>query len=150
MRRRRKNVTIIHNEIDYDKLADAIVRAQRCAENEESKSRVTSITFAKIISIFFKGMAIISVPVACVLSFCLWNILNEIWVATGFWKVVWYCVETLLSFGVGFILGTFSYLFWKSANEIKEEKDKHYIVAVFSGLVSFTALIVALVTLIKG
>lgn len=150
MRRRRKNVTIIHNEIDYDKLAETIVRAQRCAENEEPKSRVTSITFAKMISVFFKGMAIISIPTACILSFCVWNILNELWIATGFWKVVWYCVETLLSLGVGFILGTFSYLFWKSANEIKEEKDKRYIVAVFSGLVSFTALIVALVTLIKG
>ena len=148
MRRCRKNVTIIHNEIDYDKLAEAIVRAQ--ADKEEPKSRATSITFAKMISVFFKGMAIISIPTACILSFCVWNILNELWVATGFWKIVWYFVETLLSFGVGFVIGIFAYLFWKSANEIKEEKDKHYVVAVFSGLVSFAALIVALVALIKG
>ena len=36
------------------------------------------------------------------------------------------------------------------ANEIRAEKDRNYIVSVFSGLVSFAALIVALVALFKG
>ena len=36
------------------------------------------------------------------------------------------------------------------ANEIRAEKDRNYIVSVFSGIVSFAALIVALVALFKG
>lgn len=36
------------------------------------------------------------------------------------------------------------------ANEIEREKDKNYIVSVFSGLTGFVALIVALIALFKG
>lgn len=36
------------------------------------------------------------------------------------------------------------------ANEMDREKDKNYIVAVFSALTSFAALVVALVALLKG
>ena len=36
------------------------------------------------------------------------------------------------------------------ANEIGREKDKDYIMAAFSGIVSFVALIVALIALFKG
>ena len=36
------------------------------------------------------------------------------------------------------------------ANEIGREKDKNYIIAAFSGIVSFVALIVALIALFKG
>ena len=35
-------------------------------------------------------------------------------------------------------------------NEIDKEKDRNYIVDVFSAIVSFAALIVALVALLKG
>jgi hypothetical protein len=38
---------------------------------------------------------------------------------------------------------------WKSAKEIETEKDRNYIISVFSGIVSFAALIVALVALFK-
>ena len=38
----------------------------------------------------------------------------------------------------------------KSAKEIETEKDRNYIISVFSGIVSFAALIVALVALFKG
>ena len=41
-------------------------------------------------------------------------------------------------------------MLWKSAKEIETEKDRNYIVSVFSGIVSFAALIVALVALFKG
>ena len=34
--------------------------------------------------------------------------------------------------------------------EIETEKDRNYIISVFSGIVSFAALIVALVALFKG
>lgn len=36
------------------------------------------------------------------------------------------------------------------ANEIEREKDRDYIVAIFSGIVSFAALIISLIALIRG
>ena len=48
------------------------------------------------------------------------------------------------------VLLLYSFLLWKSAKEIETEKDRNYIISVFSGIVSFAALIVALVALFKG
>ena len=48
------------------------------------------------------------------------------------------------------LLFLLSVLFRGAANDLKSEKDRNYIVALFSGLTSFAALIVALVALIKG
>ena len=48
------------------------------------------------------------------------------------------------------VLVLYSFLLWKSAKEIETEKDRNYIISVFSGIVSFAALIVALVALFKG
>jgi hypothetical protein len=45
---------------------------------------------------------------------------------------------------------TFALLLRASANEFDKEKDRNYIISVFSGIVSFVALIVALVALFKG
>ena len=41
-------------------------------------------------------------------------------------------------------------ILWGSANEIEKETDRNYIVSVFSSIVSFAALIVALVALYKS
>ena len=38
----------------------------------------------------------------------------------------------------------------RERHEMAKEKDRDYVVAVFSGIVSFAALIVALVALLKG
>ena len=46
-------------------------------------------------------------------------------------------------------LGAYCIIMWKAAKEIEREKDKNFIVSVFSGIVSFAALIVALVALFK-
>ena len=48
------------------------------------------------------------------------------------------------------VLVLYSFLLWKSAKEVETEKDRNYIISVFSGIVSFAALIVALVALFKG
>ncbi len=41
-------------------------------------------------------------------------------------------------------------ILWGSANEIEKENERNYIVSVFSSIVSFAALIVALVALYKS
>jgi len=43
-----------------------------------------------------------------------------------------------------------SVMFRGAANDMKKEKDRNYIVDLFSGVVSFVALIVSLVALVKG
>ena len=48
------------------------------------------------------------------------------------------------------LLFLISIMFRGAANDMKSEKDRNYIVALFSGIVSFAALIVALVALLKG
>ena len=42
-----------------------------------------------------------------------------------------------------------SLLFKGAANDIKREEDRNYIVALFSGVVSFVALIISIVALIQ-
>lgn len=44
---------------------------------------------------------------------------------------------------VSFVLKVMSY-------DIKREKDRHYIIALFSGLISFVSLIISLIALFKG
>ena len=60
---------------------------------------------------------------------------------------------------VGIIIGCLAFVFtffmlfailWGASNSIIRERDKNYVVAVFSGIVSFAALVVALVALFKG
>ena len=48
------------------------------------------------------------------------------------------------------LLFLISIMFRGAANDIKCEKDRNYIVALFSGIVSFVALIVSFVALSKG
>ena len=57
-----------------------------------------------------------------------------------------------LTFGVisALLLPLLSLIMRGIANEIGREKNKDYIMAAFSGIVSFVALIVALVALFKG
>ncbi|MBQ5320901.1 MAG: hypothetical protein J6K88_02385, partial [Oscillospiraceae bacterium] len=48
MRKRRRNITIVNNEIDYDKLAEAIVNAQnntRAKKKNTSKLRSAAMSF---------------------------------------------------------------------------------------------------------
>jgi hypothetical protein len=56
----------------------------------------------------------------------------------------------IFAFVVTVALALYSMLLWKSAKEIEKENDRNYIISVFSGIVSFAALIVALVALFKG
>ena len=54
------NIGELNIEIDYDKLAEAIVKAQEKSENEANKSKkFTSGTFATIISLAFREVAIL-------------------------------------------------------------------------------------------
>lgn len=144
------NIGEINLEIDYDKLAESIVKAQEKNENEANgKKKFTSGTFALIISLAFRGVAFLGWLIALAMPFAIIN------TAKSF---VWNEVNVVMGnvFGIAFavalfvVLVLYSFMLWKSAKEIETEKDRNYIISVFSGIVSFAALIVALVALFKG
>ena len=162
------NIKELNLEIDYDKLAYAIVKAQKNADtvaqpddklnfwkavwliirNKESKSGKRYATvLAEVMAVIFNLIALCSVVGALVVGgitiyMSNWNV--------SFQQVIWQIVESVDS--VMIILGLFAFaLICRGiANEIQAEKDRNYIISVFSGIVSFAALIVALVALFKG
>lgn len=150
MRRRRKNVTVIHNEIDYNKLAEAIVRAQRRTADESQKVGIISCALSDMISLCLRVLSICAFPASIGIGVCTWIVIADILPENGWLRILLYVVDFVVSFGLSFGLGVFAATFWKAATEIRREKDRNYVVAVFAGLTSFAALIVALVALIKG
>ena len=144
------NIQELNLEIDYDKIAESIVKAQEKSENEANrKKKFTSGTFAMIISLAFRGVAVFGWLIALVTPFAIINMSKSF---------VWNEVNAVIGnvFSIAFVAALFvilvlySFLLWKSAKEIETEKDRNYIISVFSGIVSFAALIVALVALFKG
>ena len=144
------NIQELNLEIDYDKLAEAIVKANNKIEAEANKrKKFTSGTFAMIISLAFRGVAILGWLIALVTPIAIINMAKSF---------VWNEVNAVMGniFSIAFAVALFvvlilySFLLWKSAKEIETEKDRNYIISVFSGIVSFAALIVALVALFKG
>ena len=118
-------------------------------DKANTNGTMTSAAFAAITSIVFK-------IIAC-LGF--WIVAAGIWVLyTQVKGMTWadiclilknmYAIMMLVMLLL--IVFLYSVIMWGSSNEIKREQDKNYIVSVFSGVVSFAALIVALVALVKG
>ncbi|MBO5462744.1 MAG: hypothetical protein J6A49_05460 [Clostridia bacterium] len=180
MAKKKNNQTVVNNiesvnvDIDYDKLAEAIVKAQNRVDEEQSyqenKTKITikdyikaivlilrnksntqgnltvsifavltSLTF-KIIAItgFFLTIAGIYIAVNCILhGFDVGNI--TLWIIFGIVLIV-----------LSVIVFLYSVIIWGASHEVEKEKDKNYIVSVFSGIVSFVALIIAIIALVKG
>lgn len=159
------NIQELNLEIDYDKLAEAIVKAQNKSkesnmpkekmgfwkavwliiQNKEPKyGNKNAILLAEVMAYIFNTIAI------C--SFTLFTLIVVVLFVGFTWSKVPSELITqiiVLIFIMGLLLAI-ALIFRCIANEIRAEKDRNYIVSVFSGLVSFAALIVALVALFKG
>lgn len=192
MRKRSRNLVIFRNEIDYDKLAQAIVKAQREAqtvteeenadtqpsvqvskETEEAKdTKQTKIEWLKelgklvwsiirnkessdgtIVSGLMSGAISLAFDVVAFLLIgaCFAVIINGIIHFDWSGGLSLSVVDTILV-NLVLLMGlpVFALIFRAAANEIEKEKDRNFVVAAFSGLVSFAALVVACVALIKG
>lgn len=195
MRKRSRDLVILRNEIDYDKLAQAIVKAQREAQHvteednadtqpnvqvskepEESKNtkqakRLSAKEFWKLVwSIIRNKESSDGTIVSGLMATAIWIAFNglAIFLVLAFFAIIIYGVyratqfDWLNDFSLS-VLGTiieiigsllcmalFALVFRAAANEIEKEKDRNFVVAVFSGWVSFAALVVACVALIKG
>lgn len=177
-RKQEQKVVVNCNEIDYEKLSSAIVKAQieynslKNSEEERVNDAVeekigfwkavkiiilnerpgngtmVSGILASIISLVFNIMALLLAVLSIVflvagIGFIMGNIrMNSLDCFTAISLSILIVVLIVISFLIAL-------LFRASANEIKAENDRNYIVSMFSGLVSFVALIIALVALLN-
>lgn len=142
MRRCRKNITIIHNEIDYDKLAEAIVNAQMKTSHSYSASKewmrfilLPTLRFSALLCVLF-SVSLIRQTIA---TFAV--------LAGSFdWNTMFMGV---LGIACAFYVLVFAYAFMMMAEEVKKENNRDYIATLFSNTVAIAALIIALIALLK-
>lgn len=132
---------IIKQEIDYDKLAQAIIDAQKRLKEEEDKANeneliVTKGLFATIPFIFLVLLAIIScgfIVVGFGMAICDFD---------GFTAKFWSYI------GIAIIAIVLTFISGGTAYEIYKLKDFNKIIAISSSFTSIIAAIISLVTLI--
>ena len=150
------NIDEVNIEIDYDKLAEAIVKANETQTNQYSMSRewmkfiiypvlwgVAIVT--GILAIFFLvygGKELVEImTIANVGDVDFLNLFSGFWAnaSTGF-----------LVFCMGLFLISISLATIFTAKEIDKETDRDYVASMFSNVVALVALVVSLVALVKG
>lgn len=138
---KQKNTVIeqVNMQIDYEKLATAIVKATK--EAEVQKSYISDV-FAIIITIAFRVVSALGIVFGTAGGIILFAQFQEITSVTGIISLMSCCMFLV-------IIVLMSVLLWNAAKEIDREKDKYFVVAVFSAVVSVAALVVAFVALIK-
>ncbi len=151
-------IKVEKNEIDYDLLANAIVKAQKSLNDTENlvriekkrkKVSVSATLFSSMAAIILWTLGIVLVTVSIVIWVTKYDYLCEADWKNGFWPMH-VLGDAFCQFDVPAIsMFFFGGLSFASGNEIGNEQDRHYIVAVFSAVTSMAALIVALVALIK-
>ena len=66
------------------------------------------------------------------------------------WNILSNVLAIIFVIAVTITVFLYMLMFWGAANDVKHEKDKNYVISVFSGLVGVAALIVAIIALYKG
>ena len=141
MKGRRRNIAV-NNKIDYDKLAEAMVKAN--AKQQEMYS--TSREWMKYILIpIFWGIAIISGILAIGLFVSLCKQMTTLGNGTIAEDLI-----ILFEFFITFFAIGFCTLSIVAAKEIEKENDRTYVASMFSNIVATAALIVAIIALLKG
>ena len=144
------NIGELNLEADYDKLAEAIVKASNKEKQQSEKKSFVSNSFAFWISLVFRFVPLFGIAASAFGLFALFKYATSVaaW-NTGYNIIANVLVLCLVGLILLAVIG-YCIIMWRAAKEIEQEKDKNFIVAVFSGIVSFAALIVALVAIFKG
>lgn len=163
------NISQLNLEIDYDRLAKAIIKAQRTSEERASKSlkeaklslfqsilqilkgkkssdgRFLVAPFAVIVSVVYRMIFIVGLIALILLAVAMvQSLASASWQG---WAIVGNIIVIILGIAILFTLFLYLIVFWGAANDVEQEKDKNYVINVFTGLVSLAALIVAIVAL---
>lgn len=135
--------------IDYDKLANAIVRATNESENNKQQgTKALTTAMAVFMSVLFAALCVVMgvIVIATVIAFIefmgkeTWvHLATDIKVSLNI--VIWSIVIAMFVTAVIMAL---------SAIEIWREKDRNFIISAFSGVVGFAALVVAIIAFLKG
>lgn len=139
------NIDTVNIEIDYEKLGEAIVKAQQKASEKYSVSReMMKFIIVPAFWIFAGVCGLVSICLLVIFVSSIGEVFDdsENWFAEA---LVWLLEFVLLLFSI-----VLTILLICTAKEIDEEKDRHYIATVFSNTVSFVALIIALVALFQS
>lgn len=141
------SVSATVDPINYDKLAEAIVRAN----NKESNKYSVSREWMKfIIYPVFWGVTIIAGILA--IAFLIYGGVTLVQVTNisaanfDFMKAV----TGIVAFCLGLFLISICLSTVFTAKEIDKETDRQYVAAMFSNIVALVALVVSLVALVKG
>ena len=157
------NIQELNLEIDYDKLAEAIVKAQdnnNLNNKDCNRKRICffrkvwyiltnrtpngTVSFtdllAGVMQLVFNILSVILFSLGILCFACVFIVILE----SHEWQSIYYYIMGMI------LLPLMALILRGVANEIGREKDKNYIIGAFSGIVSFAALIVALVALFKG
>lgn len=138
----------VNVEIDYDKLATAIVQAQEKAKTHEEE-KFTKGTFSLLTSwVLFIIGGLGFVIALSALGYGFYYAINILQWIDGV-HIFANIITCLFILTITFCVGVLSFMLFKSGSEIQKSKDKNFIVAVFSALSGFIALVVALVALFK-
>lgn len=164
------NIKEIKLEIDCDELAEAIVRAQKKSEEiieekddgdigfwtsiwyiirnkKKTNGDLLAASMSMLMSLVFNILAFVFAIGAVILAGFFINCIYELFAEGLDGNIIG---NALLYAPFSCLSAVLALLMRGIANDISWENNKNYIVAVFSGIVSFAALIVALVALFKG
>lgn len=170
------NIDTVNVEIDYDKLAQAIVKANKLVGNkdvsdeekdpqkklnlfkaivqilkgdQDKNGRLLSNSFVLLLTLFFKTMAVAGFLFSLVtIGIYVYYLTEASW--SAFSSIVSNIFLLIPVFSVSYCIFLYSVLMWGAGNDIKKEKDKNYIISVFSGITGLAALIVSFIALMKG
>lgn len=153
MSKKKQNSKVINNienlnlEIDYDKLAEAIVKAETKQQEIFSPSREW---MKYILSFVYWSIAITAGILAIIMIIYILQNGPDISVDTSISKVLTSFFQSLVAFVIAIYCGGFCIVSVFMAKEINGENDRNYVSAMFSNVVAIAALIIALVSLLKG
>ena len=168
------NIKELNLEIDYDKLADAIVKAQKKAEETtvEEKTPKKKVKFFKaIFDIIFNRNKTNGKFLPEAMSGLIWYIFIAFAVIFASFSLVSICtvlhivygwIKGIMPFNGAIVVVAILLLFFASlgvmlallmkaiANDVENERDKHYLISIISSITGFIAMIIALIALFKG
>lgn len=135
-------------QIDYDRLADCIAKA--VASENEKRAEKYSITREWMKFIIIPVLGTVSVVVGLLgIAFFIQAISSIVDLASPIWSFQ-SLLKLIIAFFFALICFAISLFTFFAAKELDKEKDRQFVVAVFSSMVSLGALVVALVALYMG
>lgn len=136
--KKNQNTYYVTNEINYDKLAKAIVSALNEKDNEKKSETTISRGLAALCSIVFKLLSLLSLFMT--IGFIAIPFIEVSTFEFTFPKIMLLIILITLFAVIAIFL-------WKASVEIENEKDKNYIISIFSSMVCVAAMVIAAVGL---